>query len=110
MFVSVDWTSLSPSPGKASCYFSIELQGEFVMQSTVNPIGSRVQYSHVNITADSIPIWGHCHRRIGNNVILMDRYSGEMKAHLGLVTVSLTILDSLVSTIELRVVGTRNEP
>nr|CAD7262434.1 unnamed protein product [Timema shepardi] len=46
------------------------------MQSTVNPVGSRVQYSHVNITADSIPIWGHCHRRIGNNVILMDSSGG----------------------------------
>ena len=59
----------------AGCYFAAELQGEFVMQlqfqSTQAGIG-HVQYSQVNISADNIPIWGRCHRRVGNNVILMD--------------------------------------
>ncbi|XP_049781506.1 uncharacterized protein LOC126183504 [Schistocerca cancellata] len=55
--------------GRAACYFPVELQGKYVMQSTAT---SSVQYSQVDITADAIPIWGHCHRRIGNNVILMD--------------------------------------
>lgn len=30
-----------------------------------------IQYSQVNITEDSIPIWGVCQKRIENNVILM---------------------------------------
>jgi hypothetical protein len=60
--------------GAASCYFPIELQGEYAMQSTSATPGGQVQYSQVNITADAIlPIWGHCHRRLGNSVILTDR-------------------------------------
>ncbi|XP_044741758.1 uncharacterized protein LOC123302749 [Chrysoperla carnea] len=39
------------------------------MQTAV--INGTVQYSYVNITQDAIPIWGQCHRRIGNNVVLM---------------------------------------
>jgi hypothetical protein len=63
-----------PVPGAASCYFPIELQGEYAMQSSVAAPGGPVQYSQVNITAEAIlPIWGHCHRRLGNNVILTDR-------------------------------------
>ncbi|CAD7085507.1 unnamed protein product [Hermetia illucens] len=53
----------------ASCYFSIELQGSFVTQGTV--ANHEIQYSQVNITEDSIPIWGVCQKRIENNVILM---------------------------------------
>ncbi|KAG8236091.1 hypothetical protein J437_LFUL016142 [Ladona fulva] len=45
------------------------------MQSTVTA-GSQVQYSALNISAESIPIWGHCHRRIGSNVLLMDDSGG----------------------------------
>lgn len=56
-------------PGSASCYFSIELQGSFVTQGTV--ANHEIQYSQVNITEDSIPIWGVCQKRIENNVILM---------------------------------------
>jgi hypothetical protein len=56
--------------GAATCYFAPEVQGEFVMQSSVTM--GQVQYSRVNITGESIPIWGICHKRIGNNVILMD--------------------------------------
>jgi hypothetical protein len=29
-----------------------------------------VKYSRLNITEDAIPIWGHCFRKIGKNVIL----------------------------------------
>ncbi|CAH2006229.1 unnamed protein product [Acanthoscelides obtectus] len=45
------------------------------MQSSAG-FGNRViQYSTVNITENSIPIWGSCHRRIGNNYILIYNYS-----------------------------------
>ncbi|XP_075218915.1 uncharacterized protein LOC142323319 isoform X2 [Lycorma delicatula] len=58
-----------------ACFFPTELQGEFIMQS-IYMADSQVQYSQVNITADAIPIWGLCHRRIGNNVILIDSFNG----------------------------------
>lgn len=57
------------SPGNAACYFSTELQGVFVTQSTVSE--NEVTYSQINITDNAIPIWGYCHRRMENNVILM---------------------------------------
>ncbi|RZB39833.1 uncharacterized protein BDFB_000211, partial [Asbolus verrucosus] len=57
----------------AVCYFPQQFQGEFVMQTTTN-VGTGVQYTTVNVTAVSIPIWGNCHRRIGNNFILMLKY------------------------------------
>ncbi|XP_011308369.1 uncharacterized protein [Fopius arisanus] len=64
----------------ARCYFPAEFQGEFVMQ--VSGVGARgssntgepIQYSTVNITYDSIPVWGYCHKRIGENVLLVDKY------------------------------------
>lgn len=56
-----------------ACYFSPEMQGEYVMQSTT----SQGQYSKVKVMDDNIPIWGQCHHRIGNNVILTDRYNIE---------------------------------
>ncbi|KAJ6634781.1 hypothetical protein Bhyg_13360 [Pseudolycoriella hygida] len=51
------------------CYFSSEIQGSFVTQSTVTD--NEVHYSIVNVTEDAIAIWGQCHKRIENNVILM---------------------------------------
>lgn len=67
------------------CYFPAEFQGEFVMQvsggggggnqgarGTLND-GEPIQYSTVNITFNAIPVWGYCHRKIGNSVLLMDR-------------------------------------
>ncbi|XP_023287484.1 uncharacterized protein LOC111673865, partial [Orussus abietinus] len=60
------------------CYFPAEFQGEFVMQvSGMGARGSRdmgepIQYSSVNITFNSIPVWGYCHKRVGGNVLLMD--------------------------------------
>ncbi|XP_066997399.2 uncharacterized protein [Anabrus simplex] len=59
----------------SACYFPIEYQGQFLMQSAVIA-GPTVRYSQLNITAEAIPIWGHCHHRIGNNVILMDSSGG----------------------------------
>ncbi|XP_055694604.1 uncharacterized protein LOC129796572 isoform X2 [Lutzomyia longipalpis] len=45
------------------------MQGVYVTQSTIS--GVDVVYSQINITSDLITIWGNCHRRIGNNIILM---------------------------------------
>ncbi|XP_048511190.1 uncharacterized protein LOC105687286 isoform X2 [Athalia rosae] len=62
------------------CYFSAEYQGEFVMQVSgtgakgSTNMGEPVQYSSVNITFNSIPVWGYCRRRVGQNVLLVDRY------------------------------------
>lgn len=53
----------------ATCYFSPELQGTFITQSAVTH-DHVVLYSQVNVTADSIPIWGECYKRIDNNIIL----------------------------------------
>lgn len=58
--------------GNAACYFSSELQGAFVTQSTVTD--NEVHYSEVNITEDAIAIWGQCHKRIENNVVRNRNY------------------------------------
>ena len=69
----------------SGCYFSAEYQGEFVMQvSSGNSVGSPgaplddgepvVQYSTLNITFNAIPVWGYCHRKIDDKVLLMDRW------------------------------------
>lgn len=54
-----------------ACYFPIEIQGEYVTQNTYLTANNDIKYSHINITDDAVPIWGHCYRRVGNNVILM---------------------------------------
>lgn len=59
----------------ATCYFPPEFQGEYKMQSSNT--GEGIQYSVLNITANSIPIWGNCHRRIGNNFMLMINYGSN---------------------------------
>lgn len=60
----------SSIPGvEAACYFSSDLQGTYVTQSLISH-GNEVQYSEVNVTEDSIPIWGLCYRRVDNNIIL----------------------------------------
>lgn len=53
----------------AACYFATEMQGEYITQTTVTHM-NQVSYTHVNITEDSIPIWGLCHRRLSNNIVL----------------------------------------
>ncbi|KAK6617638.1 hypothetical protein RUM44_005226 [Polyplax serrata] len=57
------------------CYFPPGLQGQFEMQSSLAE-GQQVQYSPVNITIDAIPIWGQCHKKVGNNFILRDESGG----------------------------------
>lgn len=60
------------------CYFPAEFQGEFVTQvsgkgATSMRINEPIQYSAINITFNAIPVWGYCHRRVGDNVLLIDR-------------------------------------
>ncbi|XP_054257219.1 uncharacterized protein LOC128999177 [Macrosteles quadrilineatus] len=61
-----------------SCYFSAELQGEYLMQTITITSGAQtqIQYSVVKITAEAIPMWGLCHQREGDNVILNDSFNG----------------------------------
>lgn len=57
------------------CYFPAEFQGEFVTQvSGKDTSNEPIQYSTINITFNAVPVWGYCHRRVGDNVLLMDRY------------------------------------
>ena len=62
------------------CYFPIEYQGTFLIQTQAQPTtegGNIVSYSEITIEADSIPPWGRCHKRRGNNVILKDSTGPE---------------------------------
>ncbi|XP_044765249.1 uncharacterized protein LOC123321619 [Coccinella septempunctata] len=59
---------LTGKSAEGSCYFQQEFQGEYVMQSAV--IGPNVQYATLKINATTVGIWGHCHKRIGNNYLL----------------------------------------
>lgn len=68
------------------CYFPAEFQGEFLMQvmddysRRSNHAGEPIQYSQVNITYDAIPVWGYCYKRVGSNVLLIDRYGDQNSA------------------------------
>lgn len=57
-----------------ACYFPIEYQGTFLIQTQASRTESStlVTYSEVTVEADAIPPWGRCHKRRGNNVILKD--------------------------------------
>ncbi|RWS26210.1 hypothetical protein B4U80_05905 [Leptotrombidium deliense] len=57
-----------------SCYFPIEYQGTYLIQTQASASngGNVVSYSEITIEADAIPPWGRCHKRRGNNVILKD--------------------------------------
>ena len=57
------------------CYFPAAFQGEYVTQAIMSGIPT-ISYSSLSIQFDSIPVWGVCHRRIGNNVILVDDTGG----------------------------------
>ncbi|KAF8782355.1 hypothetical protein HNY73_012651 [Argiope bruennichi] len=61
------------------CYFPIEFQGTFLTQTQASAAygGHTVTYSEITVEVDSIPPWGRCHRRRGNNVILKDSTGGE---------------------------------
>ncbi|XP_050460596.1 uncharacterized protein LOC126856262 isoform X2 [Cataglyphis hispanica] len=60
------------------CYFPAEFQGEFVTQVSGKGVGSManepIQYSTIIITFNAIPVWGYCHKKVGDNMLLMDRY------------------------------------
>ncbi len=55
----------------ATCYFPASFQGEYVTQVASTGDGG-VSYSSLSVLFDSVPAWGRCHRRIGNNVVLRD--------------------------------------
>ena len=57
------------------CYFPAAFQGEYVTQSIMSGVPT-LSYSTLSVAFDSIPVWGTCHKRIGNNVILMDDTGG----------------------------------
>ncbi|KAK8745086.1 hypothetical protein OTU49_000454 [Cherax quadricarinatus] len=61
------------------CYFPVEYQGIFATQSSISTIseGSLHQYSQVTILPDAIPVWGVCHKKFNNNVILRDPTAGD---------------------------------
>ncbi len=72
-----------------SCYFPAAFQGEFVTQTltpspsppppTTSPSQQQtptISYSSLAVTFDSIPVWGSCHKRNGNNVVLVDDTGG----------------------------------
>ena len=66
-------------PCEAICYFPAVYQGEFVSQAVLHTdqhSAPQVSYSTITVLYDSIPVWGYCHRRIGNNVILMEDSGG----------------------------------
>ncbi|XP_022710045.1 uncharacterized protein LOC111272726 [Varroa jacobsoni] len=53
------------------CYFPIDIQGTYLLQQS--NVQGGISYSEVIIDSDSIPPWGHCHkRRGGSGVILRD--------------------------------------
>lgn len=60
---------------KGMCYFPAAFQGEYVTQSIMSGLPA-ISYSTLSVAFDSIPVWGTCHKRIGNNVILMDDTGG----------------------------------
>jgi len=53
-----------------SCYFPVEIQGEFMTQSLVD---QEIAYSTVSILYNSIPGWGVCHSRHGVRIVLQDK-------------------------------------
>ncbi|XP_039310112.1 uncharacterized protein LOC105204366 isoform X2 [Solenopsis invicta] len=59
------------------CYFPAEFQGEFVTQVSGGMANEPIQYSTINITFNAIPVWGYCHKRFGDNVLLMSRYDNK---------------------------------
>ena len=50
----------------------MEFQGEFMTQASTRG-GPNLQYAPITILAETIQIWGVCHRRFGNRFILVDR-------------------------------------
>ena len=51
----------------SSCFFPVEMQGEFMTQWLQS---AEIRYTSMSILYDSIPGWGACHSRAGEQVIL----------------------------------------
>lgn len=64
-----------PSGCHGVCYFPAAFQGEYVTQAIMSGVPT-ISYSSLVVRYDSIPVWGTCHRRIGNNVVLRDDTGG----------------------------------
>lgn len=63
--------------GLTRCYIGVDYQGDFYTQvssktETTAYSQSTVQYSRIVIQADAIPIWGTCHKKMGQTVILKE--------------------------------------
>lgn len=69
------FSAVSISGVRGSCYFPAAFQGEYVTQSIMSGVPT-ISYSSLSVLTDSIPVWGVCHRRIGNNVIMMEDTGG----------------------------------
>ena len=66
--------------GKPYCYFNSDFQGNFTTQVPYDNFIDEVEenqldfhYSRVEIELDRIPVWGECHRKLGENYILAMR-------------------------------------
>jgi hypothetical protein len=66
--------------GKPHCYFSSDFQGNFTTQVPYDDFADVEEvdhldshYSQVTIELDRIPVWGECHRKLGENFILIER-------------------------------------
>lgn len=73
--LTIPFLPLSPLTTTADeeiCYFPVDFQGIYVIQTKNNEPGSKVTYSEVPVEADGIPPWGKCFRRKGNQVIFKD--------------------------------------
>ncbi|XP_014488529.1 PREDICTED: uncharacterized protein LOC106751839 isoform X2 [Dinoponera quadriceps] len=62
------------------CYFPAEFQGEFVTQVSGKAAGTEadepLEYTAINITFNAVSTWGYCHKRAGDNVLLMNSDDG----------------------------------
>lgn len=85
------------------CYFPAEFQGEFVTQvSGKDTSNEPIQYSTINITFNAVPVWGYCHRRIGDNVLLMDRWVHESNNLIRMIINCHDLSCSLITFIQFR--------
>ena len=66
------------SASQHHCYFNPEWVGEYVVQIPpgVGATGANVQIplSRLSIGLESIPIFGQCYQRRGNNFLLIERF------------------------------------
>ena len=60
--------------------------------------GEAVQYLELTVLPDSIPIWGHCHKRLGNNVLLYDT-SVHMPCNFIAVVVIVVVIVGVVTVV-----------